>query len=363
MTEPQSADHWASLAGDLGAEPAPEKSQATPVDSETSQEQSLAAPPPVFQPAAKVAKPSRRPAQPAAWEQLAGDLGIAPPPSAAPTTPEAIESCSPFPPPISAENEGGMQPAQLAAEIEAELTAWDDIDPTATEPRAFEPQEALDVMDETADEFDVEFSGESAAPSGEAAPQEREERRGRRRRRRGRARNRETAESAESPLAEPDRGQAAGGFGDGLELESPETPEGETSEYDRGERRSRGRRRGRGADRVGRAEGDRHREESFAAEDDFGAEAAEGFSEREEDEAIHAGAEASGDFELDEEIDDGGESPRIGFRNIPTWHDAIGAIIGKNMESRARNPSGSRGHGGRGGRGRGRGRDRRPDRR
>ena len=38
--------------------------------------------------------------------------------------------------------------------------------------------------------------------------------------------------------------------------------------------------------------------------------------------------------------EDGGESPRIGFRNIPTWQDAIGVIIAKNMESRTRNPGG-----------------------
>ena len=75
-------------------------------------------------------------------------------------------------------------------------------------------------------------------------------------------------------------------------------------------------------------------------------------------------ATAGTDFEDDEEgDDDGGESPRIGFRNIPTWQDAIGVMISKNMESRARNPGGSRGPGGRGGRGGGgRGRGRRPER-
>ena len=93
-----------------------------------------------------------------------------------------------------------------------------------------------------------------------------------------------------------------------------------------------------------------------------------------EGEAAHADMDESGDFEDEGEDDeDGGESPRIGFRNIPTWQDAIGVMIAKNMESRARNPGGSRGPGGRGGGGRGRGgrgggrdrggRGRRPERR
>jgi hypothetical protein len=257
-----------------------------------------------------------------------------------------------------------MEPAEMAAEIEAELTAWDDIDPTATEPRAFEPQEALDVMDETADEFEEEFTGETTAESGEARPQEREERRGRRRRRRGRGRNREAGERTERPFAEAGQEQAAeGGFGEGLEVEPSDSAERETSEYDRGERRPRGRRRGRGRGGHG-DDAIRRREDSFAAEEEFAAEGPQEFGEGEYEEDIHAGAETSGEFEGDEE-DDGGESPRIGFRNIPTWHDAIGVMIAKNMESRARNPGGSRGHGGgRGGRGRGRGgRDRRPDRR
>ena len=363
MSEPQSVDHWGALAGDLGAKPAPERPQPTPAASENSpKEAPAAAPLPIFQPPAKTVRPSKRPAKPAGWDQLAGDFGIAPPPrpvSAAPVVPEPMESKSSWSAPVPTDLDDGMGPAEIAAELEAELTAWDDIDPTATEPRAFEPQEALDVMDETADEVDEEFSGEAAAPSGEERPQEREERGGRRRRRRGRGRNRGTAENTEQPIAEPGSEETAeGGFGEGLELEPSESAEGETAEHDRGERRPRGRRRGRGGDR------DRRRDEPVAPEGEFAAEAPDEFGEVDEDETIHAGEEASGDFEGDEELDDGGESPRIGFRNIPTWHDAIGVMIEKNMESRARNPGGSRGHGGRGGRGGGgRGRDRRPERR
>jgi hypothetical protein len=100
---------------------------------------------------------------------------------------------------VSSKFDEPMVPAEMAAEIEAELTAWDDIDPTATEPRSFEPQEALDFMDETAEEFDEEssgeLSGESAAAPGDSQSEEQGERRGRRRRRRGRGRSRDGAES------------------------------------------------------------------------------------------------------------------------------------------------------------------------
>ncbi len=163
MSEPQSADHWAALVGDLGAKPAPEKPQPPPTASEISAEGApAAAPPPIFQPPAKTVRPSKRPAQPAGWDQLAGDFGIAPPPPPASPlrpVPELVESRPSWSAPVSSDVEEGMAPAEIAAEIEAELTAWDDIDPTATEPQAFEPQEALDVMDETADEFDEEFQG------------------------------------------------------------------------------------------------------------------------------------------------------------------------------------------------------------
>jgi hypothetical protein len=269
------------------------------------------------------------------------------------------------------EAEDDLRPAEIAAEIEAELTAWEDLEPTATEPQSFEPQEALDVMDETADEFDDEVPGEAAATSGEKSSAEEEERRGRgrRRRRRGRGRGRDEAPSSEAQPAASDQEQASeepgteGGFGAGLEMEPAESAEGEPSEEDRGERRPHDR---------GRRGRHRRREESFEPAEETAGEESPEFAESDEDETVHAGVEEPGDFEADDEFDegeDGGESPRIGFRNIPTWHDAIGVMIEKNMESRARNPGGPRGPGGRGrgGRDRGRGgrggRDRRPDRR
>jgi ribonuclease E len=52
-----------------------------------------------------------------------------------------------------------------------------------------------------------------------------------------------------------------------------------------------------------------------------------------------------------EEEDD--EDARLkGHRGIPSWDDAIGFIVGANMEARAKNPTPGRGGRGRGGRGR-----------
>ena len=59
-----------------------------------------------------------------------------------------------------------------------------------TEPESFEPQEALDIMDETADEFGEEESAAAAATTGLAlseAPGEAADNLRRRHRRRGRA--------------------------------------------------------------------------------------------------------------------------------------------------------------------------------
>jgi ribonuclease E len=55
----------------------------------------------------------------------------------------------------------------------------------------------------------------------------------------------------------------------------------------------------------------------------------------------------------DEDHEEGeGKSDQVGFRNIPTWPEAVGIIVAKNLESRAKNPGGDqRSRGGQRGRG------------
>ncbi len=150
-----------------------------------------------------------------------------------------------------------------------------------------------------------------------------------------------------------------------VDSSATEPAEEERPKGDRTERRGR-RRRGRGRSRSP----DQVQDEQTAGEDDAIDEGQGDFGDVEEEEsAVEAEGSDEHDFDDEEEHDgehddDGGDSPRIGFRNIPTWQDAIGMMIAKNMEARARNPGGPRGSGGRGGRGGGgRGRGRRPDRR
>jgi hypothetical protein len=290
-----------------------------------------------------------------------------------------------------------VEPLEIALEAEVPLPSWDDLESAATQPESFEPQEALDIMDETADEFGEfgdESSDESVAPTegaGELSAGEeiaKDERRSRRRRRRrGRGRGREDAPSAEGQtsdvageestsdqlasdqLASDEPASEELVVSESLEVDSDgatqEPVEESRSDEERSERRGRRRRRGRGRDR------DQVRDEATSGEEIEIEDEDADFDGPEDDEAEEVvGAEAATEAGDEPDFDDvdgndddgdeeGGESPRIGFRNIPTWQDAIGVMIAKNMESRSRNPGGPRGSGGRGGRGRGR----RPDRR
>ena len=182
MTEPNSNDHWAALAGDLGAEPVPEKPQPTPATTEDPSaegQQPFAAALPIFKPVAKSVVPRNVRTTPRGvgptgrgiWYRVRPQPVVSEPPAsrafgferASPSSPrsegqgyrsvstgfsEEIKTRIPSPPAHLPASDENLAPAEIAAEIEAELTAWDDLDPTATEPRAFKPQEALDVMDE-----------------------------------------------------------------------------------------------------------------------------------------------------------------------------------------------------------------------
>jgi hypothetical protein len=58
-------------------------------------------------------------------------------------------------------------------------------------------------------------------------------------------------------------------------------------------------------------------------------------------EAVEVGALADDRLESDEEDEaDEGPSVRLGFRGIPTWDEAIGMIVDKNLEARAKRSSG-----------------------
>ena len=155
MTEPNTADHWAALAGNLGAQPGPRShSRGTPRPKTRPPRGSSRWPrrrfPSLRLPVSRFAL-EKRPARPAAWDQLAGEFGIEVPPqpvvsetaasrafgteraSASPprsedeshrpvstSFSEGFGTRTPSPPPPFSEGEENLDPAEIAAEIEAE---------------------------------------------------------------------------------------------------------------------------------------------------------------------------------------------------------------------------------------------------
>ena len=160
------------------------------------------------------------------------------------------------------------------------------------------------------------------------------------------------------------------GPGQDIEEGVEQPAEGDRIESETTERRGRRRRRGRGRGRdlvrdeenveeAGSLESDEHDFDGIEDDRAVDAETSEDHDfDGEEDQDSDGDEEHDGEHEHEDD-EDGGESPRIGFRNIPTWQDAIGMMIAKNMESRTRNPGGgpaARVAGSSRGRGRGRGR-------
>jgi ribonuclease E len=193
---------------------------------------------------------------------------------------------------------------------------------------------------------------DSETPSGERRPGRR-----RRRRRRGPRDSAATPQDALDDRSPAESGEEAVADADEELAAEPDTSGDELESRPRRPRRRRGS--GRHRERTERVE----RTEEAPAESDHGdllADEAEDFEEPE-----YLGEESS----LDEEGGEGepGEdedSPRVGFRNIPTWQETVGYVIATNMESRAKNPGSGRSYGrrGRGGGNRGGGRRRPPDR-
>lgn len=373
MTDREKSDHWAELASVIGAEVPPEEpAAASPETSEPAFEQKAAPERPRAVPAKRIVAPSRPAAD---WGQLAADLGIAPPPpppppppAPPPALPASLPSFSPARSPIY------EQPPRASEAFEAIEEELEDFSASVEEPSIA----ANELDDESADELagygaDTAVEqpagdmAEDAAGSGAETPAI--ERKSGRRRRKRRRRSREPGEarSEAAPGEEPVAQRTD------VEFETSEEPEeereeeepataSESAESEPSERRPRRRRR-RGASR--RAEKG-PREES-ARDDRVNAEPP---GDEEEDELETDNLHDSDDFE-DEDHEEGeegeegeGKSARIGFRNIPTWGEAVGIIIATNMESRAKNPGSGRSQGGNRGRGGNRpGRRRPPDKR
>jgi hypothetical protein len=202
----------------------------------------------------------------------------------------------------------------------------------------------------------VEFPARSETEQDLEAPAGEPERRGGRRRRRRRGRGK-SAGRGPAPAREPEtwdvesahaRGDGDSGNGDNEELDetldaSERQPTERAEEPSRSREHGRRRRRRRGGRRDGES-----REPSIARDDESDRVASA------ENEERAPQMESAAELEHDD-VDDDEADLKANHRGIPTWDEAIGMIIGANMEARARNPSGSSG-GQRGRRGHGRGR-------
>jgi hypothetical protein len=322
MSESQSPDHWSQLVSEIGAEPVEPPSRPEPDTGIPPEEPAAESPPPSaeFPPRSIPPVSSEPPSSPQVgpapdWDALARELGIEVPPAPPATPPEAVDSGEEK---LPGEAPGEEKPAETAAYLsrsEAEAILFG--------------------------------GGGSSPPPGmkQSAPSG-EHKRHRRHKRRKNDRDREhTAEREEQqPASARESAEDESEVGTDLTWEkirdfeeenimagrdtavsSPEKDSEEVAVDDQAEPSSR--RRGR---RAGRKKKRKHK-------------IAGGPSEPELDEAVAAdsGSEKSGAGPADEEpfaADQDEEEKsslghKSGFRSIPTWSEAIGVIIAKNIES------------------------------
>jgi len=356
MSEPEERDNWASLADLMGIQPLPPeekpKEQAAAPEAEPVSEST---PAPVSPPPRRPEVPRRSPVD---WEQLAAELGVASSPP--PVTPEPVsEPVAASEPVAEASVPESDEPlvdleAEEQARVRAEAWQSERVEVSAPvfldAPEGEEPEVAEIVEAAAAGEADAV---EQAVVESGAQPE-----RGERRRRRKKRRRRKSGESAvrseegasvefrgEGGESAPvDMGPAEQDLKEVLSGEPVAASEPPAEDAAEGERRDgRKRRRRRRKKRSG---------EASAA----GAEALAGESASEVTAAHEAVAAAHGEVAAElaaarEEDED--SSGRLSHRAIPTWDQAIGLMIARNMEARAKHPNGPSRRGGKG---------RRPDR-
>jgi len=360
MTESHKSSHWNSLATELGAEIRPEEPRPIPAAHVS---------PPVVPPRRRMepVAPVERPASD--WDVLASDLGLQPLPPRPKTPPAPRKPAIPAPPPAkpAAEKPPAFERKDIPERrLQVERPSAIEEPVAELEDRWPDEVDELDFIPEAAE------SDTTAVPAEETAPKTE---RKRRRRRRGGRKSFDAARDEAAPAErEPDlfapptddetmpiTAEAEAESGGDLDVDLSSAVAGAETEPSEREDRPRRRRRRRGGRKNGRAAAEKTLPEAFEEEEELGlGTEAEPAADEEEIVPIDSGAadlDAQDQEDLDE--DDSSLDPRDlkSHRSIPSWSDAIGAIIAVNMEARAKNPGqGSGAPRGRGGWGRGRGR-------
>ncbi|MGA2066558.1 MAG: hypothetical protein ABSG86_16395 [Thermoguttaceae bacterium] len=356
MTTREPSDHWAELASTLGAEPPPEapveETRHTPAEEAAGpagpSQEAVAEQPPGGWPAPAPPPPPRPPVRRPApnWDALATELGVEPtaPPPPVRSVPPPPAPRAPVEKPHEPQRAGGgrnYRNVRTSSPVE---------EPDEPQPVAEVLTEAAEGLSEVAEELaTVAEVGEEPAPArvGESAPAREEESAperkegGRRRRRRRRSRSGFGAPAGAEPggpgEAEPPEAELPEVDAD-LPSEQPDVAEAETDAVERTGRPAGGRRRGR-RERPSRP--DIAREAETGGPDET---------------PVEADLDEHEELTDEDQAEAEGGADHVGFRNIPTWPEAVGMIIAKNMESRAKNPGnprprgGPRGRGGRGNR-------------
>ena len=327
MTDSNSPNHWDALASNLGATPAPEQ---TPPNGPSPPPAQLLPP----------RKPTRRgshheQAAPAApnWDLLASELGVSPAPPPIPPAPAIV------PPPLPEQSRRATPPPEA-------------------------PEESPNFFDERFDfeePFDLLESSEPPAPTAETTaeataetPEPAEKRPRRRRRRRGRGGDRKDSRKTDVPAPSDGGPTNDAPTADSTELDVvAERPEPARSDRS-GER----------AEEDASAEQRPKRRRPRRGKKRRAAEAGGGVAERlpqapnstahptsQDEDVIEAEVIEEEELDFGEEVE--GEQPaRGGFRGIPTWDEAVGLLIDKNIEAHARRPASAQ-HQSHGNRGRG----------
>lgn len=299
MTDPNSPSHWDQLASSLGAAPSPEQ-----VDSRQPGP-SPSAPPSPKAPA-RQKRPTDATRQTADWEKLAGDLGISPSPP--PVPPENVaEPVVSVPPPLPE----SARPAPPVSERPEESPNFFD--------ERFDFEEPFDLLDASEP---LTSTSESAGQTAETE-EKRSRKRRRRRRPRGRASDREQAPESDAMPSTDDSDQATVTSEEGSVDTEPRDEPAEAGESD--ERRSKRRR-----PRRGRKRRDGEAGHGAASEPSETTEKPHDADATETDAFAEDGVES----------DTGEQTARVGFRKIPTWEEAVGLLIDKNLEARSRQPAG-----------------------
>jgi hypothetical protein len=311
MNDPHAENHWKDLASILGATPPTEAESPPP---------SAANLPPIIKPVGqKRPKPAATPPKNADWDSIALNLGIEPPrpvepqpPVVQPSGPKAIETVPAKQPPYTT----------VSPETGDESPNFFD--------EKFDFEEPFDLLES------AEGKPASAARAEQVDESEQtvEKSRKRRRRRRPRRRTDNASQQPRSAAAETTPAVA-----ESAESEAPRFQREDEYEESSDHRQSKRRR-----PRYDK----RRRDDRYAEGEPEPARQTADEHELDDDERFHD------EFADDEAVADGERSPRAGFRGIPTWDEAVGMLIEKNLAARSKRPADAPRRGGdnRGGQGR-----------